>query len=129
MMTKDIGLPYVFEPVLGGVTLPMPTTESLSPYTIGNMIETPDGHVRTQRQFTGEVVSMTWDMLDDDDRILLKNTINNVGFHPTTLMLTDGGTSLLVIPESFTAYSEDKIEHYVAQKIRWNVSMTWKEVP
>jgi len=129
MKTKDIGQPYLYNPTLNDIELPMPSTEALSPYSVGNMIQTPSGMIRTQRQFTGEIVSMTWVKLSEEDRDLLKTTIDSVGFVPVTLSLTDGGTMLTVIPESFTAYAEEKFEHYLAHKVRWNVSMTWKEVP
>jgi len=115
-------------PVLDGQTQPMPSTQNLTPYSIGTTIFTPTGKARTQRLFSGEKVTMTWQKLNNTDRNILKGKVNSAGFSTVSLVLTDGSTSLNVVPESFESYSEEKFEHLIADKVRWDVSMTWREV-
>lgn len=118
-----------YVPRLSAVSLPMPTTQSTKSYSVGKTLFTPGGFPRTQRQFTGIIVSMSWDKLSDGDRTTLEGQISSVGFTPVALRLTDGSTEIDVIPNSFEAYSEEKFEHFVADSVRWDCSMTWKEVP
>jgi len=118
-----------FAPILDGVTIPMPSTSNSTPYTIGTILITPTGYNRTQRHFTGEVIAFTWEKLSDSERNTLKGHINSAGYNPVTLQLTDGTTILNVIPNGFDVYTETKFEHFVANTVRWDVEMTWKEVP